>query len=116
MTITSERKTSQIDLQEVQDHDDPERGFWVIVDSYVLDLTKFLRHHPSGAQKIVKRRNKSIDIGSNFLDHFAHTVRTFREACSKHDATGQVVSFRFKEVDQYSVSILGKVDPSSLLI
>ena len=102
---------SLFSLEDVRDHDDPEvggKGYWVIVDSYVLDLTAFLRHHPASARKIIHRRNKSIDISSNFLDHFGHTIRTFRDACRKHDRTGEVVTFRFSEVAEH-VHLIGKV-------
>jgi cytochrome b involved in lipid metabolism len=96
-------------IEDVIDHDDPEgEGFWVIADSYVLDLSAFLRHHPSGARKIIQRRKKAIDISSNFLDHFPHTVRTFRDACRQYDRTGEKVTFRFEEVAQ-EVQVIGKV-------
>ena len=96
-------------LEEIREHDDPEgKGFWVVVDSYVLDLTAFVRKHPAGARKILQRRQKSLDIAPNFLDHFGHTVRTFRDACRKHESTGEPVTFRFSEVAEH-VHLLGKV-------
>ena len=96
-------------LDEIREHDDAEgKGFWVIVDSYVLDLTAFLRKHPAGARKIVQRRNKSLDIASNFLDHFGHTVRNFRNACREYDRKGEAVAIQFREV-QEPVYLIGKV-------
>lgn len=87
--------------------------FFVIIDSYVVDLTSFLQKHPAGAQKILKRRDKNVDISSNFLDHFSHTVRTFRQACQEYDrlpegVEDQKVSFQFKETPGINVSIVGK--------
>ena len=91
-----------------------EKEFCVIVDNYVLDLTSFLQHHPAGAQKIIQRRKKSIDITSNFIDHFGHTVRTFRQACQEYDRdssmgkTPVVVVLKFPEVAG-EVLIIGKI-------
>ncbi|VEU34955.1 unnamed protein product [Pseudo-nitzschia multistriata] len=99
-------------LEDVHNHDDPDGdGLWVIVDSYVLDLTAFLQKHPAGGKKILQRRNKAIDISSNFLDHFGHTVRTFKDACREHEKTGERVTFRFKEVAE-PVHLIGKVRSS----
>ena len=99
------------------------RKFWACVDSYVLDLTSFLQHHPAGAQKIIKRREKSVDISSNFLDHYAHTVRAFREACQQYEENLSLhqqgdekrvvevtVSLKFNDVVEGEVLIIGKVD------
>ena len=97
--------------EEVTKHNDAnEGGYWAIVDSYVLDLSSFLQHHPAGAQKILQRRKKSIDISSNFLDHFGHTVRAFRNACREYDRLQQDVVLRFPEVQKGEVIIIGKVD------
>ncbi len=98
--------------EDVHAHDDPDgAGFWVIVDSYVLDLTEFLLKHPgprAGPKKIIQRRKKGIDISSNFLDHYAHTVENFKNACREHDKTGERVTFRFKETAE-PVHLIGKV-------
>ena len=85
------------------------RKLWVIVDGYILDVTQFADHHPAGAKKIIDRRAKSIDISSNFLDHFGHTVRAFRDACRRYDETQSTVALQFKEVAT-EVFIIGKVD------
>jgi cytochrome b involved in lipid metabolism len=71
--------------EEVSNHGTAEKGLWVIVDGYVLDLTSFIQHHPGSAPKIIQRCNKSVDVLLKFLDHFGHTVRTFREACTRND-------------------------------
>jgi len=100
-------------FDEVSQHDDPNNGgYWVIIDSYVLDLSLFLQHHPSGARKILQRRKKSVDISSNFLDHFPHTVRAFRKACRDYDKTQKIVTLKFDEVPNFEVSIIGKVKSS----
>ena len=95
--------------EEVSSHNG-ENGaaIWAIIDSYVLDLTAFIQHHPGSAKKIINRRNKSIDISSNFLDHFGHTVRSFREACRKYDRREEVVVLTFPEA-KGEVHIIGKV-------
>mmetsp|Transcript_30589 Transcript_30589/g.56093 ORF Transcript_30589/g.56093 Transcript_30589/m.56093 type:complete len:164 (+) Transcript_30589:60-551(+) len=82
---------------------------WVIVNDYVLDLTSFAQHHPAGAQKIIDRRKKSIDITSNFLDHFGHTVLSFREACQRYDQEEETVVLEFSETVG-KVRIIGKMD------
>ena len=103
MTIT-------ITQEEVANHSDAnDGGYWVVVEGYVPDLSEFLAHHPAGTNKIIQRKKKSIDITSNFIDHFGHTVRSFRDACSQFDKTGHVVVFSFQETDKVSVKIIGKV-------
>lgn len=99
-------------LEEVANHDSAENGMWAIVDTYVLDLTLFLQHHPAGAKKIIQRRNKSVDISSNFLDHFGHTVRAFRDACRRHDHLKLSVALKFPE-SAGEVLIIGRVDPNA---
>ena len=87
-----------ITRDEVERHDGAENGgYWVVVEGYVLDPTSFLEAHPAGAAKIVARRRKSIDITSNFIDHFRHTVRSFRDACRRFDKTGCAVAIAFRE-------------------
>eukprot|EP00578_Thalassiosira_sp_NH16_P015330 CAMPEP_0181120874 /NCGR_PEP_ID=MMETSP1071-20121207/24412_1 /TAXON_ID=35127 /ORGANISM="Thalassiosira sp., Strain NH16" /LENGTH=104 /DNA_ID=CAMNT_0023205605 /DNA_START=230 /DNA_END=544 /DNA_ORIENTATION=+ len=96
-------------LEEISTRDCQERGgIWVIIDNYVLDLTSFIGHHPAGAKKIIDRRKNSVDVSSNFLDHFGHTVRSFRDACQRYDRTNQTVVLRFPNVVG-EVLIIGKV-------
>eukprot|EP00578_Thalassiosira_sp_NH16_P017729 CAMPEP_0181127630 /NCGR_PEP_ID=MMETSP1071-20121207/28303_1 /TAXON_ID=35127 /ORGANISM="Thalassiosira sp., Strain NH16" /LENGTH=104 /DNA_ID=CAMNT_0023213387 /DNA_START=267 /DNA_END=581 /DNA_ORIENTATION=- len=96
-------------LEEISTRDCQERGgIWVIIDNYVLDLTSFIDHHPAGAKKIINRRKNSVDVSSNFLDHFGHTVRSFRDACQRYDRTNQTVVLRFPNVVG-EVLIIGKV-------
>jgi cytochrome b involved in lipid metabolism len=91
------------DLHNDNDNNDknssnPSPWFLVIVDSYVLDLAKFIEHHPGSAQRIRnKRRELGPDITSNFLDHFSYTIQTFRMACRDFDVQQQPVTFRFTE-------------------
>lgn len=40
--------------EEVSNHDLVEKGLWVIVDRYVLDLTSFIQHHPGSAKDYPK--------------------------------------------------------------
>ena len=101
--------TSSFTYEEVSRHNNAEGGYWVIIDSYVVDLSSFLRYHPAGAQKILQRRNKSIDISSNFLDHFSHTVKRFREACQEYERIQRNVVVRFPEADKGEVLIIGRV-------
>jgi cytochrome b involved in lipid metabolism len=98
--------------EEVINHNDIHKEeFWAIVDNYVLDLTDFLQYHPTGAQQIIQRRKKSIDISSNFLDHFDYTVQTFKKACEEFDrgSMGKPVVLKFPEV-MGEVFITGKMD------
>ena len=100
-----------ITREEVINHDRKDTGFWVIVDSYVLDLASFLQKHPAGANKIIERRKKSVDLSSNFLDHFGHTVRAFRVACKEYESSSKqnAVVLKFPEVVGGEVLIIGKV-------
>ena len=84
--------------------------FWVVVDSYVLDISNFIDHHPGSLQKIInKRKQLGVDISPNFLDHFGRTVATFRKACEKFDRIQKKTSFRFTDVPNVDVIILGKL-------
>ena len=96
--------------EEVANHSDAnDGGYWAVIEGYVVDLSEFLAHHPAGAKKITNRKEKSIDITSNFIDHFGHTVRAFRDACKQFEKTGHAVTFSFEETSNISVRIIGKV-------
>ena len=85
---------------------------WVVVDSYVLDLTAFIQHHPAGSRKIIqKKKQLGPDITRNFVDHFGHTVRAFREACRQYDKQQTPTVLRFRETPEPGVKvvILGKI-------
>lgn len=85
---------------------------WVVVDSYVLDLTAFIQHHPAGSRKIIqKKKQLGPDITRNFIDHFGHTVRAFREACRQYDKQQTPTVLRFRETPEPGVKvvILGKI-------
>jgi cytochrome b involved in lipid metabolism len=80
--------------------------------SYVLDLTAFLHHHPAGARKIMQKKEQlGADITRNFLDHFGHTVQTFRQACAQYDEQQTPVILRFRETPKPGVQvvIVGKI-------
>ncbi|CAB9519044.1 expressed unknown protein [Seminavis robusta] len=104
--------TTTITLEECDKHAS-EGDFWVVVETYVLDLSSFLQHHPGRARKIIqKRKELGCDITPNFLNHFGHTVRTFRQACQEFDRTQEPVSFDFQETANNKnapVVILGKI-------
>jgi len=79
----------------------------VVVESYVLDLTDFVQHHPAGARKIIaKKKQLGPDITPNFVDHFAHTVRTFREACKQYDKFQTPTVLRFHETPEPGVEVV----------
>ena len=107
-----------ISVDEIEQHNDALGGFfWVMIESYVLDLSEFLHHHPkdTGGRKIVQKRQKlGVDITPNFIDHCSHTVAKFRQATQtlerKND--GKPVTFQFQEVPDVNVTILGKLAPS----
>ena len=109
--LSNMSNNSAFSREEVSNHDSVEKGLWVIVNRCVRDLTSFIQHHPGSAQKIIQRRNKSVDVSSNFLDHFGHTVRTFREACKRYDQVKNAVVLKFPEASG-EVFIIGKVDPN----
>mmetsp|Transcript_18115 Transcript_18115/g.39482 ORF Transcript_18115/g.39482 Transcript_18115/m.39482 type:complete len:107 (-) Transcript_18115:57-377(-) len=84
--------------------------FWVVVASYVLDLTAFLQHHPAGACKIIqKKKQLGADITRNFVDHFGHTVQHFRQACQQYDQQQTPIVLQFRETPGVKVVILGKI-------
>lgn len=86
---------------------------WVVVESFVLDLTAFLEHHPAGARKILQKRSElGPDITPNFVDHFGHTVRAFREACRKYENQQNEkspVALLFRETPGIEVVVIGKL-------
>jgi cytochrome b involved in lipid metabolism len=98
-------------LEECQGRDGNNgRELWVVVESYVLDISSFLKHHPGSAEKIVnKRKELGVDITRNFVDHFGHTVRAFRKACQEYDKFGAHVQLRFNETDDATVFVIGKI-------
>jgi Cytochrome b5-like Heme/Steroid binding domain len=105
--------------QQVCDLHNDSSPFLVIVDSYVLDLSQFIEHHPGSAKKIRHKRRElgtTPDISRNFLDHFSFTVQTFRQACRDFDAQQQPVTFRFMEgtnrtvATEANVVIVGKIE------
>ena len=89
--------------------------FWAVVDSYVLDLSAFVRHHPGTLKRLVQKRHElgHCDLSPHFLDHFKHTVTTFRTACQEYDQKQQPVHFSFRETKDLKkdvqVTIIGKV-------
>jgi cytochrome b involved in lipid metabolism len=102
-----------ISKEECDQHNDAQGGdFWVVVESYVLDLSQFVKQHPAGARKIEqKRKELGIDITANFIDHFGHTVRTFRNAARAMEAADNEapVTFQFRERSGANVVILGRL-------
>ena len=103
--------TNYITQEEVANHNSISSGYWAIIENYVVDLTSFLDHHPGSAQNIMKRKDKSVDITSNFVDHFGHTVRAFREACRQFDRMGgeDATVLKFGETGDVEVKIIGKI-------
>ena len=103
--------TNYITQEEVASHNSTSSGYWAITENYVVDLTSFLDHHPGGVQKIMTRKDKSVDITSNFMDHFGHTVSAFREACRQFDQMGgeDATVLKFRETGDAEVKIIGKI-------
>merc|ERR1712173_321603 len=61
------------------------------IDGYLVDLTDFVEQHPGTKKKLLaKREQLGVDISPNFLDHFGHTVRTFRAAAKEFEKRGGV--------------------------
>ena len=104
------------------------RDDWVVVDSYVLDLSDFWEHHPGGGHRIAAKRTQlgTPDITGNFVDHFAETVQTFRDACRQFDEQNQTdqtdhsqaqpVTFSFtkgtyQNTAKAPVRIVGRINP-----
>lgn len=87
------------------------QDLWVVVDSYVLDLTLFVQHHPGSARKIINKTKQVGPVISNhFLDHFGHTVRAFREACQQYDKFKTPVNLTFPETGpDIPVVVIGKI-------
>ena len=69
------------------------------IGGYLVDLTHFVDHHPGTKAKILAKRANGLDISANFLDHFGHTVATFRAAAREFESRGgeEPVTFTFKE-------------------
>jgi len=89
----------------------------VVIDGYVLDLTEFLEHHPAGKEKILEKMKEARakdpaaaipDISANFLDHYGHTVRKFRQSVKLFNEGKKPVTFTFKETPDAPVTITGR--------
>jgi cytochrome b involved in lipid metabolism len=109
---SNEMTATTITLEECKTNDGSNGGrLWVVVDSYVLDLTAFIEHHPAGARKIInKRKEMGPDISPNFLDHFGHTVEAFRDACKQYERDPRApVKLKFRETGDVEVRVIGRI-------
>ena len=93
-------------MEECHRHNDAHGDYWVVIESYVVDLSNFVQHHPGTTSRILPKKAKST---SNFVDHFGHTVCNLRQACRDFEATGRPVTFQFAERPQSMVTIVGKL-------
>ena len=75
----------------------------------MLDLTDFIDVHPGTKARIMGKLANGIDITPNFVDHYGHTVATFRAACKKFEQNGgEAVSFTFRERPKNPIRVVGK--------
>ncbi|PWN38178.1 cytochrome b2 [Meira miltonrushii] len=49
-----------IDMAEVQEHNSPEKGVWVVIQGQVYDITSFINKHPGGDRIILKNAGKDV--------------------------------------------------------
>ena len=82
------------------------------IEGYLVDITDFIDSHPGSKQKIInKQKELGLDITRNFIDHFGHTVRHFRDQCKKFEAgKGEPLTFEFKETPGKPVIIVGRME------
>ena len=64
--------------EEVREHDSLEKGVWLIVEGDVFDVTPFVKKHPPGADKIMKRAG--TDATKFFAFHLDSTKHFWRRS------------------------------------
>eukprot|EP01083_Nonionella_stella_P290693 989119_1 len=66
-------KLPKISMEEIKKHDSNE-SCWIIVNGFVLDITKFLPYHPVGAQCII---NNGQNCDRDFKFHGKQAQKLF---------------------------------------
>ena len=83
------------------------------IEGYLVDITNFIDHHPGSKRKILRKIDEvgAYNITRNFIDHFGHTVRLFRQKAKEFDqkGDGKPVIFCFNETPNYPVQIIGRL-------
>lgn len=60
LSIMKGGKGRLIDMAEVEEHNKPEKGIWVVIQGQVYDLTSFVDKHPGGNRIILKNAGKDV--------------------------------------------------------
>ncbi len=70
----SSEKLPTFTAKDVQQHDSPDKGVWVVLGTAVYDITSFLENHPGGVDKITLAAGGSVEpfwkIYRQHVDHF----------------------------------------------
>lgn len=81
-----------ISVSEVARHNDPEAGYWMIVDHVVYDLTEFAELHPGG--RSIVRAHAGIDAGHAYAR--AHARQPDVDAMREIYRIGRIRPLRFE--------------------
>jgi len=90
----------QFDMSEIARHNDPQEGYWIVVDRVVYDLTEFIELHPGGRR--VVQAYAGMDATHGFMR--AHQGRADVDAMRESYRIGMV---RTPSFDDYCVRVDG---------
>ncbi|XP_054162880.1 uncharacterized protein LOC128960771 [Oppia nitens] len=60
------KKLKVLDMDEVVGHQEQDRGFWIVIDGLVYDISKFIDKHPGGDE--VLREVAGTDASQRFAE------------------------------------------------
>jgi sulfite reductase (NADPH) flavoprotein alpha-component len=103
-SVPRSETTLRFDLSEIAEHNDPEKGYWVIIDRVVYDVTEFLKRHPGGRR--VLQAYAGMDASHGYAR--AHSQRMDVDAMRESYRIGVVRSYEF---EHYAVAVEGDSGP-----
>jgi cytochrome b involved in lipid metabolism/ferredoxin-NADP reductase len=89
-----------LDMSEIAQHNDAQRGYWIVVDGVVYDLTEFIELHPGGRRAVQAYAGMDATHGYTRAHHGRADVDAMRDGYR----IGRVRTLRF---DDHLVRIEG---------
>lgn len=103
-TRPSEEDPRRFDMSEIAEHNNAERGYWLVIDRVVYDLTEFIELHPGGRR--IVQAYAGMDATHGFAR--AHYQRADVDAMREPYRIGVVRALHF---DDYAVCVQGPAGP-----